>query len=136
MFRCVLRFLRRWWPSAVCLGVVLYATLWPDPLPEGGGFFFPGYDKFIHAVMMGGLSAAILFDLRRAGFCLSARRVATVSLVVVVFAVADEVAQRYLTAVRSWEILDILAGWGGIVIAAFAAPPVIRLIFKSKPNRA
>lgn len=58
------KFCKEWWPTALTLSAVLYATLWPDPVGASEVMLFPGADKLIHAIMMGGLASAVLFDMR------------------------------------------------------------------------
>lgn len=129
-----MNFLKKWWPSAITLLVVLYATLWPDPVGADRVMLFPGADKLIHAIMMGGLLSAFLFDFRRQGKSLTARFVIIMAVIVVIFSAFDEYAQKTMNLGRSFELLDLLADAGGVLIAAVTAPPVINRIFrKSKP---
>lgn len=44
----------------ICL--ILYATLFPQPLPVNNGFFFPGMDKIVHFIMFFVLSIGVWFD--------------------------------------------------------------------------
>lgn len=128
----ILRFCKTWWPTALTLGVVLYATLWPDPVAADDVMLFPGADKLIHAIMMGGLTSAILFDMRRAGHSLTRRRILAVGAVIVVFSVIDEILQAAMDLGRAFEAVDILADTAGIIIASFTAPPTINRIFRHK----
>lgn len=139
-------FVKAWWPSALTLGVVLYATLWPDPeLPEGIEYF-PGFDKLIHAVMMGGLYGAFLFDIarkerREAPACfkanggISRRQRIFLAVLVMMFCVVDELFQAEFTATRSAEALDLLADWLGIAVAFYTAPPAIRACLTPQRGR-
>lgn len=111
------------------LGVVLYATLWPDPVAADDVMLFPGADKLIHAIMMGGLTGAILFDTRRAGRTLTQRRIATAAVIMIVFSCTDEYLQDAMNLGRGFEVTDILADTAGIIIATFTAPPVVNRIF-------
>lgn len=124
--------LKRWWPTLLTLTVVLYATLWPDPAGSGVGLLFEGADKLIHAIMMGGLLSAIFFDRRRSDHRLT--RVFKLWSVVAmfVFSALDEIAQDVMLLGRSFDILDILADWVGIIIALMSAPPVINRIFRKR----
>lgn len=121
---------KRWWPSFVTLCVVIYATLFPHPVGADALAFFPGYDKLIHAIMMGGLDAAILFDCRRAGKRLSNRLIVSVAFGVSVFVVADEFIQEAVAPERFFEWLDIFAGVVGIIISSLTAPPVINRVLR------
>ena len=62
-----MKILRRYWPSMVTLAAVLWLTLAPQPLPDLDVPPFDGLDKVMHAVMMGGLAGAFMFDWRRGG---------------------------------------------------------------------
>jgi len=54
-----------WWPTALVVGVILYATLNSDPVGADRFPAIPHLDKLIHAIMFGGLFSAISFDRRR-----------------------------------------------------------------------
>ena len=59
-------FLRRYWPSGLCLAVIIYATLSSDPIGADELPLIPHIDKIIHFIMMGGFAGAIAFDYYRA----------------------------------------------------------------------
>ena len=124
------------WPSFITLGVVLYATLWPDPAMAHDLPAIPHRDKLIHAVMLGGLFGAIVFDImrrqRREGLPvgISSRRLVFLALALMVFGVADEALQALVTDTRSAEFLDLLADWTGIWVAFFTAPPAVRKVLR------
>ena len=128
----MIRFFRNWLPTMLTLAVVLYATLWPDPVGAEESMIFPGADKLIHAVMMGGLSSAVLFDRRRAGHKLTCGYIVIVAIVMVVFSALDEVLQSAMGLGRSLDVLDFLADVTGIAIASLTAPPVINRIFRKR----
>ena len=46
-----------------------------------------------------------------------------------IFSVVDEYLQGVTNLGRTFDIYDVLANLGGIVIAMFTAPPVINRIF-------
>ncbi|MGN0209674.1 MAG: VanZ family protein [Muribaculaceae bacterium] len=117
----------RFWPSLLTMMVVLYATwlpsdIQPDNLPP-----IPHLDKLIHAVMLGGLCGAVIFDCKRLDRAtrLTRHTVWRAVIAVAVFAVVDEVVQGLLPIDRPSDYVDLLADWVGIVIAYFAAPPVV-----------
>lgn len=124
------------WPSLLTLGVVLYATLWPDPAMASDLPAIPHLDKLIHAVMLGGLFGAIVFDImrrqRREGLPagISSRRLVFLALALMVFGVVDEALQALVTDTRSAEFLDLLADWTGIWVAFFTAPPAVRKVLR------
>ena len=122
----------RYWSSGLTLLVVLYATLWPDPVGAEEMAFFPGIDKLIHAVMMGGLASAVIFDIRRAGHRLDLRTCATVGISVVVFSLFDEIAQKVMCLGRAFEWLDLLADSAGVLLGLILGRPVINRILRKR----
>lgn len=54
-----------WLLTIIVILVILYLTLWPDPLPDDTPHLFPGADKVVHALMFGGLTLVILIDRQR-----------------------------------------------------------------------
>ena len=97
---------------------------------------FPGADKLIHAIMMGGLAAAAMFDYKRTvvtrGVRLPIRVIGTIAVATAIFSIIDEIVQGEMDLGRTCDFYDILADWGGITIAALMAPPVINRIFRIK----
>lgn len=114
--------------------VILYATwLPPDDMPDDLPAF-PYADKLIHAVMMGGLVGAVLFDtyrtMPRATRHISLRLIIAVTASVAAFSVVDEVVQGLLPIGRPSDPLDLVADWVGCAVAALTAPPVIKRVCK------
>ncbi len=127
------RIILNFWPSIITLGVILYATLASDPLPDTNLTPIPHIDKAIHAVMMGGLVGAVAFDLqrrRRSRYILTLRLMACIWLGVAIFSVLDEIAQATLTSARSGDPLDLAADLAGATAAVFLAPPAIRRVLR------
>lgn len=126
--------LKRWWPSILTLCLVLWLTLAPDPVPTEDIPLFPGADKLVHAIMMGGLAGAIMFDYERKGLNrtrkLTSRVVWSIAAIVAVFSAADEWVQGAMGLGRSPDFLDLLADWAGILVAALTAPPLLRRILR------
>lgn len=128
--------LKYYWPTGLVLLVIAYATLWPDPLPDNSIPLFPGADKLIHAIMMGGLLSAILFDRARKFGCAKALARTSKCWILVIcmmFCVIDEGAQSLMKLGRESDPLDLLADWGGCIIAFLLAPAAIRKVLKNKP---
>lgn len=121
---------KKWWPTGLTALVVLYATLWPDPMAADQVMLFPGADKLIHAIMMGGLSSAILFDIRRSGQSLSKKVCKRVGIGMVIFSLADEIGQSAMELGRTFEVLDFLADSGGVILGILLGRPVINCIFR------
>ncbi len=91
--------LRSFWPTGLTLLLVLWLTLAPDPLPKDTPELFPGVDKLVHAVMMGGITGAIIFDIKRTTArqkTIPVRTIVIVCLAVAAFSFADEVAQSLM----------------------------------------
>lgn len=116
------------------LGVVLWLTLAPDPVPTEDFPLFPGADKLVHAIMMGGLAGAVMFDYERDGVKrtrrLTSRAVLTIAFCVALFCAADEWVQGVMGLGRSPDVFDLLADWTGIIVAALVAPPLLRRILR------
>ncbi len=129
-----LTFIKRYWPSALTLAVVLYATLCSDPLGADELPAIPNIDKLIHAVMMGGLFGAIVFDTQRAhpDRRLSRRFLMITAAAIMIFGAADEVAQTMMGAGRSGDFLDLAADWTGVAVGYFTAPYAVRRVLKLK----
>ena len=121
-------FIRHYWPSILTLGVVLYATLSADPLEDQTLPPIPHIDKLIHAVMMGGLYGAVIFDHQRAdkSHAVRIRFRLLLAGAIAVFCIIDEIAQSSMGLGRSGDPLDLIADWIGIAVAYFTAPPAVR----------
>lgn len=126
----VARFISRWWPTALTLCVIIYATMSADPVPETELFLIPHLDKLIHAVMFGGLVGAVCFDRARAGYSISRQAMLWVCAAVCIFGGLDEIAQAFCTRARAGDILDWLADCTGVAVAFFAAPPAVRAVLR------
>lgn len=135
-----MRFLRRYWPSAVTLTTVLWLTLAPQPLPDIDIPAIKGLDKLVHAVMMGGLTGALMFDRRRCGRwslrkndaghqrLLTPGVIVAICLCVAAFSVIDEWVQGALDMGRAADIYDLVADFVGIIVAALTAPAAINAL--------
>lgn len=132
-----MRILKYWWPTLLVVLVILYATWVPHPLPDDDIPPIPNIDKLIHAVMMGGLAGALMFDYYRSSAVakLSARIIVLFTAVAMGFSVIDEVVQGLLPINRPSDPLDLVADWIGCLVAAIAAPPAIRAVVKKKARK-
>ncbi|MCM1032148.1 MAG: VanZ family protein [Odoribacter sp.] len=133
--KAVARFISQWWPSLIVLAVIIYGTWVPKPIDPDNIPAIPGIDKIIHAIMMGGFTGSILFDFRRSGRTLTRRPIVVTAVAVALFSIADEVIQGLLPIGRPSDPLDLLADWGGILIAVFTAPPAVNACFRSRRQR-
>lgn len=131
MNRCIV-FMSQYWPSALTLGVVLYATLCSDPLGDNSLPLIPHLDKLIHAVMMGGLFGAVVFDRQRAdkSHRVSRRFLWILAFCIAVFCVADELAQSAMNLGRTGDKADLIADFVGVAVAYFIAPPTVRKVLR------
>lgn len=118
----------RWWPSAMCVAIILYATLSADPAGADELELFPGADKLIHAIMFGGLAGALAFDSCRSNpsHHVSRSRMTAIAIGVILFGAADEAAQALFTDNRSAEWLDFAADCIGVAVAWLTAPSAVR----------
>lgn len=136
-FQPEMKTLLKYWPTALVVLVILYATWVPHPLPDDEIPPIPHVDKLIHAIMMGGLAAALMFDYYRSSAArrLSPRAVILFVAVAMGFSVVDEVVQGLLPIGRPSDPLDLLADWTGCFVAAIAAPPAIKAVVRRRPVR-
>lgn len=137
-------FLSRYWPSALTLATVLWLTLAPQPLPDLDVPSFEGLDKVVHAVMMGGLTRAFMFDWRRCGrwnlrksnagrqHMLTPGVIIVICLCMAVFSAADEWAQGALGMGRASDFYDWIADMVGIIMAALTAPAAITALLEGR----
>ncbi|MDE6396092.1 MAG: VanZ family protein, partial [Muribaculaceae bacterium] len=88
-------------------------------------------DKLIHAIMMGGLSSAILFDYRRSGKKITSKICFNVGLWMIIFSMIDEIGQSAMNLGRTFELMDFLADTGGVILGVVLSRPVINYIFKN-----
>lgn len=124
----ILKAAARWWPTALTVALILYATLAEHPAGAEELPVIPYIDKLIHAIMMGGLTGAAVFDYKRAHRAegsLTAAVMYRIVLAVMLFSFVDEIAQEYLTDARGGEVGDFVADGLGIGGAFFLAPPVV-----------
>lgn len=122
----------RFWPSAIVVAVILYATLASNPTGDVELMLFPYADKLIHAIMFGGLTGALAFDFRRSGSALTRRLMLAIAAGVAAFGAIDECLQALLTEVRAGDEYDWLADMAGIFVAYFTAPPAVNRLLEKK----
>lgn len=116
----------------IVVGVILYATLNENPLPENNLQIIPYFDKLVHAIMFGGLFASLSFDWYRAGGELTLRRKLAYAVVSVVVGALVEVCQDALDIHRSAELADFVADAIGVAVAYITAPPAIRQVVRRR----
>lgn len=118
----------------IVVAVILYATWVPKPIDPDDIPPIPYFDKLVHAVMMGGLVGALLFDIRRhrRDTVINLRLVLKIALVVAVFSVVDEFVQGILPIGRPSDPLDLVADWVGVFFGALLAPPAVNAVLPRK----
>ena len=120
-------FLSRWWPSLLTLAVIIYATLFPDPVWPEEAPAIPGLDKIIHAVMFGGFAGALAFDYarkkprRRPGLGV----MACMCLISLGVGGLIELVQEAMHIGRSGDWYDFIADAAGVAVAFVSAPSAV-----------
>lgn len=134
MIKSIGRWLWRWWPTGLTLGVILWLTLAPSPVPETDIPLFPGADKIVHALMMAALTLVADFDLgrveKRRLSGVKAKHVCVIALLTAIFAAIDEWLQGAMGLGRTADPMDLLADIAGILTAT-----VTLLIIHSRQHK-
>lgn len=129
-------FFRKYWPSLLVFAAVCWLTLSPEPTGKVHIELFEGADKVVHACMMGGLTAIILFDLwRRDKHMPSKLEMLWVAISMVVFSALDEWAQGAMGMGRTSDPYDLLADIIGIILALLATPSLLHLMQNHNRNK-
>lgn len=125
-----MKFIIRYIPTIIVIGVILYGTLASHPMMADDLPPIPHLDKLIHAVMMGGLLGAIVFDWQRAhrDLRVSKRLLWSVFFGVVLFSIGDECVQGALHNGRASDPFDLVADIVGALCAVYLAPPAVRTV--------
>lgn len=126
------KILLSYWPTAIVVAVILYATLFPHPVGVDDLPVIPGIDKVIHAIMFGGLTGALIFDYAR-----SHRRTLPSRGIAAMFALAStlagggiELLQDAMQLGRGADIYDFIADAAGAFAAFFIAPPAVKAVLR------
>lgn len=119
MIRLLRPFLRlpRWLLSAVCMGLILYLTLFPKPLPDNDIPFWEHTDKLVHAIMFGALYVCLSLDLWRGRSVAFSRRLLP-ALASIAGGGIIELLQGAMHLGRGADILDFLADSVGVIVAS------------------
>lgn len=127
-----MKVLRSYWPSALVLALILYATLWPDTPDMGDLPKIPYFDKLIHAIMFGGFAGAMAFDYCRAHKILrpSIILMALIALISTAAGGLIELIQDAMGLGRAAEWADLSADGIGAFIAFLTAPPAIAAVLR------
>lgn len=108
-----------WLCTVLCLGVILYLTLMPDPLGDEELPLFPGADKIAHGLMFFGLTLCMLFDAMRVhGWSpLSLPAISVISLIGMGAGIGIEYLQEVMDLGRGKEFWDMAADAFGAIAA-------------------
>lgn len=121
--------------------LVLWLTLAPDPTPDVQlpSFLGPYGDKIVHAIMMGGITGALIFDYKRrrpgAPRRLTLSFVVWLAVAMLAFSFVDEWAQGAMGLGRSTDIMDFVADAVGIAVALLVAPQVVNALLGTVSGR-
>lgn len=124
--------------SSVVILTILWLTLAPHPLPEADVALFPHVDKFVHAVMFGGLVFAMVVDRelwRNRRYHLTGRmpRKGIGSLLCFVVTATMlggviELLQAWMGMGRGGDPVDFLADGAGATLSALVSPRMASLL--------
>ena len=119
-----------YWPTAIVVAVIIYATLFPHPVGADELPVIPGIDKLIHAIMFGGLTGALIFDYARShDRTLPSRGIAALFALASTLAGGGiELLQDAMQLGRGADIYDFIADAAGAFAAFFIAPAAVRAV--------
>ena len=127
-------FLKTWWPTGLVLAVILWLTLAPHPMGDTQIELFPGADKLVHGIMMGGLALAAMFDYRRNAGGPFRRFSPPVLILIFIstgfFSCLDEWAQGAMDLGRTSDPADLVADIIGIALFMTLGVPVLKKMFR------
>ena len=126
--------IRRWWPSALVIAFIVYATIFPDPAGVDKLPPIPYLDKLIHAIMFGGMAGALAFDYERAGQRQKPQPgvMAICCCIALAFGGAIELIQEAMHIGRAGDWLDFAADAVGCLVAYFSAPGAIAAVLRQR----
>ena len=108
--------------TAITVAVVLYLTLVPRPLPDMEVPLWEHTDKVVHALMMMGVLWAANIDIMRRNRTrwsrMQLQSMILLTLAVMAFGGAIELAQAAMELGRGADWVDFAADCGGAIIAA------------------
>ncbi|MDE6715734.1 MAG: VanZ family protein [Muribaculaceae bacterium] len=117
--------------TLVVVGLILYATLDPNPLPDTRILLFKGVDKVIHALMFFALSMALSFDFCKKKY--GRFNPLAVALIIGIISascgIIIEFAQDAMGLGRSAELNDAIADAIGAFLGSFLWIPFGNRIF-------
>ena len=122
--------LKEFLPGIAWFFIVATLTLMPgSDVPKVGWLdSIKNLDKFVHAVLFGGLTFLFMLPYFKSGFSFLQKRnyLIRVSLAAIVWGITVEFIQRFYIPGRSFELLDWAADSLGVVIAFWICIKVIK----------
>lgn len=104
-------------PTSIVSVVVLYLTLFPDPVPESEMLLFPFADKVVHLLMFLGVGACLMLDLGRVKHFSNNRNLPLVCILVAfAFGWLIEILQLLMALGRSYDNWDLVADGAGAIV--------------------
>lgn len=105
-----LKFIPKYLPTVAVTAVILYLTLFPQPLGDEQIELFPHADKLVHFLMFGGLTGTVIFDNWRTDHPLRLKSALIVAALVSVFGGVIEWLQFAMNIGRTGnDLLDASA---------------------------
>lgn len=111
---------------SIVTALILYLTLFPDPLPEDTPPLFAGADKIVHAIMFWAMATAWMFDQYRRHHTLSSRSMAIIISITIALGGGVEMAQQLMGLGRGAELTDFVADCAGVTVASLSSPRLVR----------
>lgn len=122
-----------WTYTVIVTLAIAYLTLFPKPLPDTGFKWWEHTDKIIHALMFGGFTGALIYDIfRRNGGKISSKCIFFICLGAIVFGGVIEIAQWAMKAGRSGDLYDLAADAAGAILFALISKSIITRWFAPK----
>lgn len=118
IFRPFLK-LPRWVLSIVCMALICYLTLVPQPLPDNDIPFWEHTDKLVHAIMFGALYTCLTLDIWRGRTRPPLRSAWLLALAVTAVGALIEVAQHLMALGRGGDLIDLASDAVGALVALF-----------------
>jgi len=110
----------------IVTALILYLTLFPDPLPDETPPLFDGADKIVHAIMFWAMSTAWMFDRYRRHHAFSGRAMAIITAATIALGGGVEIAQQLMDMGRGAELADFVADCVGVTVAYLSSPRLVK----------
>lgn len=112
-----------------------WLTLAPDPLPvDDSMMWFEGADKVVHALMLWGITCAVIFDYKRSAKpmprALTKRRVCLIFVCMLMLSAVDETLQTLMGVGRTGDVCDLIADCIGIIVGLLTAPAIVNYLLR------